>query len=337
MRALRLAARAALLPIVGTAQIARADEPLPPGITIVDGLTIINPKVVLAAPFQLVTYRWKNGSPAVVLPTVDKAMCLLTGVTGKFLGAGERVSLYQQNGRWMLGGTSGQKELAAEATCALKIHFLPAVVNPQAFTSKIYGNHTNGNCGDHIVKTDDDVNTRAYFITGIAGKFRGGGEMVSVFRDGSKSAIKVNGCSGYVDGTLASFGDLTTGKAFFRNKKGERSLLFNGALTTFAATDSGLPSQSFWCSIGLCGLDTRGTLEVFNPTILAPVEEALCGLVTISGKLQGYGEEVKIVQTDFQGSKWWALLVRENGEDAVLNGAARCLSRDQRPLIHFPD
>lgn len=289
----------------------------------------------LAKPLVTTVYHWQVGANPVKGPPASTHICLLTKVAGDFAGAGERVALYIDGGavggpRWILNGTSGQPELMAEATCAAKAQFAPAVGNPSQLVGISYDHHENGNCADHIVQMPDMADKHAFFISGIAGKFRGGGESVTAFRQGVKGAIKVNGCSGYVDGTLLSIGDATVPKVMFRTPSarvpaGSKNINFGASL-------SGPKSTSFLKTLGdmfsfKIGEDLSVDETTPGTTVMVPQDEALCGIVGIVGKLQGYGEEVSVLK---QGG-YWKLHVNEQGEDASIAAVSRCFARDQRP------
>lgn len=281
----------------------------------------IAPEDTLRRPLVFTTYDWKNPSQPVIGPRVETHLCLLTRVSGKFNGAGERVAVFIDSAaaggaRWMINGTSGQAELRGTMTCVARDQFVNGDGLFDGLVAKVYTNHTNGNCAQHVVPMGAPDKNNAFFLSGIAGKFAGGGESVSVISQGGQGTIRVTGCSGYVDGTLMSVGHLSGKPVFYRTQSARLPAGSPGV--DFVLDDAGPESHLF------SGAD----LKVGGPEMaLVPVNEAFCGLTEVRGKLQGYGEEVGV----FPGKQYWGLYVAENGEDAALHGTARCIARDQRP------
>ena len=61
------------------------------------------------------TRRWSQGEPPVRVIREDEGFCALSMVTGEFNGAGESVRVWVgDDGWWYLGGSSNQKQVAAE-------------------------------------------------------------------------------------------------------------------------------------------------------------------------------------------------------------------------------
>ena len=65
------------------------------------------------------TYAWNAGQAAVRMGPLDKCVCFLTSVRGKFAGGGESVRVYADKGFWYLGGSQGGAgaDVRGEAIC----------------------------------------------------------------------------------------------------------------------------------------------------------------------------------------------------------------------------
>lgn len=62
---------------------------------------------------------WQQGMGRIEMSNKRNAACFLTAISGKFAGGGEQVFVDYANGRWTLGGTSGQQGISARGICAL--------------------------------------------------------------------------------------------------------------------------------------------------------------------------------------------------------------------------
>lgn len=62
------------------------------------------------------------------------------------------------------------------------------------------------------------------------------------------------------------------------------------------------------------------------PVNLAPVDKALCGIVMIGGKFQGFGEGVRISPANGN----WTAVVQTIADPGLVTAAFRCIARDQR-------
>lgn len=63
------------------------------------------------------TFAWSQGRPWTWMTKTSDGICTLTGLSGKFAGAGESVEIGEVNGYWVLRGTSMQQGVAATAQC----------------------------------------------------------------------------------------------------------------------------------------------------------------------------------------------------------------------------
>jgi thiol-disulfide isomerase/thioredoxin len=65
---------------------------------------------------KISSYEWKRGGKPVPMLKRDEGFCFLSRITGRFLGAGEQVTVgIGKDDRWFLRGNSGQDQLAATA------------------------------------------------------------------------------------------------------------------------------------------------------------------------------------------------------------------------------
>ena len=64
-------------------------------------------------------FSWSQGTAGVVMAPVATSACGLTAMTGRFEGAGERVSVEAVAGDWRIQGSSNQNAVAGSAVCAL--------------------------------------------------------------------------------------------------------------------------------------------------------------------------------------------------------------------------
>ena len=277
-------------------------------------------------PLQPATTSWKVGEPLKLLDPVATHVCLLTGISGNFAGGGERVVVgidknASGGARWYISGSSGQAELRATATCVAKAKFVPAVLNTSRLASYKLDHHMNGACADHIAASGWGYDKYAHFISEVAGKWRGGGEQLAVVRTGQNlGAIRVNGCSGFVDGAVTALGNFAPGAiARYWTANGNTGTPENA---TFARLSQN--AKSSWLPGG------EPFIAMDNGTPLAPVDQAICGIVYLSGKMQGYGESVDIEQKPVLGKMYWKVRLSNLADGGYLSTAVRCFARDQR-------
>jgi hypothetical protein len=283
---------------------------------------------VLKQPLGAKEYKWAVGQPPQLLDPVQTHICLLTGVSGNFAGAGERVAVGVDNGaaggpRWILSGTSGQAQLRATATCVEKMKFVPGVLSFDKMIAKKLPHHMNGACADHVAADGTGGMRYAHFISEMAGKWRGGGERlaaISLPQGGGVGAILVNGCSGFVDGALTAVATDGINAAKYWTPSGRTATKANATYALMDATDA-----KKWSDYIPGGGDKF--MVVVPGQKLAPVDQAVCGIVSISGKFQGFGEYVDIVP---EGGFWTFKIGNAAPYGGFINAAVRCLARDQR-------
>ncbi len=119
--------------------------------------------------YPSIEYSWTQYSPN---PTYagngPNRICFLTRVTGKFMGAGERVQTYRVGNDWYIGGSSGQNSVGGGARCVDAPAAYP-IVGPldwsQGQGSVGLGSANDWACG----------------LTRVQGKFAGAAESVTSF------------------------------------------------------------------------------------------------------------------------------------------------------------
>ncbi len=279
---------------------------------------------VLKLPLAPSVYTWKVGDAPPLMPTIKTHICVLSGVSGNFNSGEDRVTLeidYGATGgaRWRLSGTSSTPELRGAAICVSKAKFIPAALTGDQMVATPTPHHMNGACAPHIPIVGQNYLKRAYFISQMAGKWRGAGELLAVTMNAGKPAIRVDGCSGFVDGALTAYEDTTVSMVKYRANT-ERTT--NTGKATFVLGQA----------------NPGGNLFAGDPFFvtgsdrwLVPMDEAVCGFVSITGKFQGYGESADIVGAkNPDGRLWWKLQLGNQALGGVVNAAIRCYARDQR-------
>ncbi|QDE91485.1 hypothetical protein BHS06_22295 [Myxococcus xanthus] len=112
------------------------------------------------------TYTWSQGNIATPMGTTVNRTCYLMRVGGDFEGGGERVDIFQTGSSWYLGGNSSQTGINGAAGCINVADTGTEYTWTQSSSYPTYlGSSTNRVC----------------YLTGVAGKFHGGGEWVHVY------------------------------------------------------------------------------------------------------------------------------------------------------------
>ena len=118
-------------------------------------------------------YTWQQGLQPSFMESEANSICYLTGVSGKFRGAGESVKIERLNGYYYLNGSSHQEGIQAWAMC---------IENQESGT--LGADYTwNQMMQLPIIMKDSRSNT--CYLTGLSGKFMGGGEMVEITNSGN--------------------------------------------------------------------------------------------------------------------------------------------------------
>lgn len=288
-------------------------------------------KFVLTQPLQPQTFSWQVGAPPTLLPKVETHICLLTEVSGKFQGAGERVQLLVDKGasggaRYILRGDGASGYVRAVATCAGREKFVPIADKQGTAIVKQWPERVFNTCdpGQQLVEKGGHPK-HAIFLSTIGGKLNGGGEALVAAPVKNDERLNGWGCSGMVIGGMTSHGDAIWPMVRYRTQS-SRTIDANAATFTLGATTE----YRGWYSRTFAGEVLGG----YDWAWLVPVDEALCGLTMISGKFQGYGEVVRIrAQQNSDGRMWWVLGVTNETNGSIVSAGARCIARDQRGTL----
>lgn len=288
-------------------------------------------KWVLTQPLQPQTFAWEVGDPPTLLPKIETHICLLTEVSGKFQGAGERVQLLVDKGasggaRYVLRGDSSSGQTRATAICAGREKFVPIADKQGTAIVKHWPERVFSTCdaGQQLVQKGGHPK-HAIFLSTIGGKLNGGGEALVATPVKNDERLNGWGCSGMVIGGMTSHGDAIWPMVRYRTQS-SRTIDANAATFTLGATTE----YRGWFSRTLGG----EMLGDYGSAWLVPVDEALCGLTMISGKFQGYGEAVQIrAKQNSDGRMWWHMTVNNQTNGSIVSGGARCIARDQRGTL----
>jgi hypothetical protein len=274
------------------------------------GLSAASPPAV---PFFEGPFFWSQGQPMKFLRSGNDFVCVLTRVSGKFQGSGERVQLSLEQSGWHLGGSSLQHGVGGASYCFRKDQFVS-----QGTARWNSGNmsriaNSGSQCATGVAETW--FGDAATFVSGISGNLAGGGEQVSITQASSgftPSVLTVKSCQPYVAGFANSFfvGSPNSGKiAQFWGPNGIGSAAAAGEYTVKATSLNQNPVT---------------TVQ------MAPVAEAMCYLTRVGGKFRGGGEWVEISpQTNAQGVAVWTLRAGSGQADGVW-GSSRCYRRVQQ-------
>jgi hypothetical protein len=287
--------------------------------------------VALNMPLNPTTFSWAMGIGDVMMEPTKTHICLVTEITGNFAGAEHvymRIKKDAPGGpRYIIGGSGGQKELKISATCARNDRFTPGMFSDKnvGYVELPLGIDTGCGPVQYAGMAQDNA---GLFVREMAGKFRGGGEAVDmgVHANGT-IGMRVSACSGWAGGAI---GGVTFGNPLSKTPASEGfggTIKYYGkngptaqhALSTWLKTDKGPIGTSIFG-----GGDKFTTAGEDNKLI--PANKALCGIVMISGKFQGFGEHVRVYIRD----GYWQFDVQSLAEDSPVFGAVRCIARDQR-------
>ncbi len=274
----------------------------------------------LKMPMQPSVYQWEAGQGTVQLQPAATHLCVLTGVSGNFRGAGERVELNMDMAaaggpRYVLRGSSGQGQLRAHAVCVRKDRFTPAIT---ADNSRImhsaqplmihFGCST---ARKAFTKLGPDY---GYFVREFGGKFDGLGDFVRT----SGNSLYVSACAGYAAGSASAIHMIESGPVKYLGPTGRTT---DDRVARFYATlDNPAPGKANITPVSLATPDR----------MLVPVSQALCGLAEVGGRFNGYGEAAEIVMTTFNGELYWKAQISNGLAGSGVTMAVRCIARDQR-------
>lgn len=135
-------------------------------------------KPLFCNPMLADFFTWSSGAPPTLMGRAENRACYLTGMSGAFQGAGDRIHamIDPATNNWVLTGTAESgHSLRAQARC---------------FTTEALGAEGTWTQGDAPVQIG--VQEDACFITGVGGHFEGAGERVTI----SETFNQGNGASG---------------------------------------------------------------------------------------------------------------------------------------------
>jgi hypothetical protein len=269
----------------------------------------------------------------VLMEPTKTHICLVTEIAGNFAGAEHvymRIKKDAPGGpRYILGGSGGQKELKVSATCARKDRFTPGMFSDTnvGYVELPLGIDTG--CGP-VQYAGMGQDNAGLFVREMAGKFRGGGEAVDMGVHGNgTTGMRVSACSGWAGGAI---GGVTFGNPLSKTPASEG---FGGAFKYYGRNGRTVQHEpATWRAKSYMGGGAGWLFELIDGDYfgygaddpLVPVDKALCGLVMIGGKFQGFGEAVRIYQKNGN----WHVYASTQAANGVLNAAVRCIARDQR-------
>jgi len=258
-----------------------------------------------------------NGTAANGIASADAAYCFLNRVSGDFAGAAEGVRLTNAGGKWSLTGQAQSNGVSAQAVCVPKYSFAMKDDKKPSLIAAVSNNAWNTGCEVQSAPTGAGAG-KAFFISGLKGGWDGGGEGLAV----SAASFHVRGCSGGAGGFVSSYVLRPDGGAVrYWTPSGPTTNADVATLSLQVET----PAAPGWWDAFMSGPATSGAGPP-PPRQLAPVNEAVCGLVGVSGKFRGSGEFVEVLP---QGGHW-VLRIGNLQDNGFVNAAARCVLREQR-------
>jgi hypothetical protein len=248
-----------------------------------------------SGPYSLEQTLWDMKIP---LDLASTHICVLTRVSGKFQGGGEKVRVYiGDDQRWYLEvDNHSDQGVAGTAYCFWKDGF--RADGPDRLTSPLFESREN-----HAVRTwGGDAAT---FIAGVNGHLRGGGEHARIVQSDQvlgPSELRLGSAAGFLKAWAYSF--------------------FAGA------HGSGQRGTAKFFQ-GEFKLDH---VNIVSPQYvgMAPIEDAMCYFTLLKGRFNGFGEWAEIAPAvNANGVAIWRLGAQAEGNSEVFT-AARCYLRDQR-------
>lgn len=286
-------------------------------------------KWMLTQPLQPSAFMWQAGAPPTLLPKVETHICLLTEVSGKFNGGGEKVQLAIDSGaaggaRYVLRGESGSGATRAVAACAQRQKFVPIADKPGTGVAIEQPLRVFSACQSEAQVFKGTYPYRGAFLSTVSGNLRGGGEALTADAAGGNNLLQRGiGCSGFVAGAVTIHGDTFWPNLRYRTQTSRTTSVKTATFVNSLTQPSSSALADFF---GGAQFTSSGT-----PMWLVPVDEALCGLTMISGKFDGYGEAAQIAAVkNSDGRMWWQLTVGNQTNGGYVGAAARCIARDQR-------
>lgn len=282
-------------------------------------------KIIDAAlkyPLQPQMFQWTLGQPAQQLPSAATHICLLTGVSGDFGASVDMVQLTLEMAapggpRYVLSGTNYHTALRANATCVKKDRFTPGMLDAKNVTQAVQPMKSNTTCNNARFAIEAKGPEYTHFIRAISGAFDGANEHVQTMTYPASGSTFIKACSGWVGGAASAVHMIGSGQIKYYGPNGRTTVakdaVFNSWSEKFPNWQTSQPSST-WVS---------------GAYYLAPVDQAMCGIVTISGRMKSAGEAVEVVIVKRDGALWWAAQV-SNANVGIVAMSTRCIARDQR-------
>jgi hypothetical protein len=251
-------------------------------------------------------FRWTAPQARFAIRELSTYLCVLTRVSGAFAGGGESVVLSHDNDFWYIGGSSSPSFVSAEVYCFRR----SGLTNPAgaSYVSDIFGTSSPGypfNRCLGAVSTPTWGGDSAFALTGLSGKFEGGGERIKAIQapDLGASQLSAETCTTQ---PITAFG-----YAFFFQP---------GIPATFEGPSGERGDASAIPQISAVGNNSYA--------VLAPVGQSFCYFTEIAGAFHGAGEAVQIRPERIGAVDYWVL--RTASQAGYIAASARCVSRDQR-------
>lgn len=229
-------------------------------------------------------------------------VCVLTRVSGKFQGGGEKVRVHiEDDDRWYLEvDNHSHQGVAGTAYCFWKGGFMAD--GPDRLISPIFEAREK-----HTVKTGNG--DAATMLAGVNGHLRGGGEHARIVQADhvlGQSELRVGSAAGFLKAWAYSF----FAGAQNSNQRGPAKFF------------QGVQGEEF-------KLDH---VNIVSPrwVDMALTRDAMCYFTRLQGRFNGMGEWAEIVPfIDSEGDERWRLRAQAQGDSEVF-AAARCYLKDQR-------
>lgn len=281
-------------------------------------------------PFQISEFQWSAGQSPVLLPSSDTHVCMLTGITGKFAGEGELVELATTKVPgaaapiYVLRGRSGQAQLRAFATCVQKKQMTsPGFFGALAISDNMAA--TALECPAYTYNTSGGYTKSAIpFIAAVGGALRGRGEEIIADAAAGKGAVTLRACSGWVTGGARTYLSPLGKPIFFRTTYGSTTNLATSLYKLDHIHNAAFGDQHYVTAFSPDGKEVAAA-----DGWLLPVDDAICGLVELQGKFNGYGERAQVRPALRAGVNWWRLESTTASEDGYIHANVRCIARDQ--------
>ncbi|MEO8906345.1 MAG: hypothetical protein ABI488_27280 [Polyangiaceae bacterium] len=250
-------------------------------------------------------FTWTQGQSLAAIRPYSTHLCVMTRITGNFGGLGESFSLWHDADFWYTEGTSQQSGLGAEVYCFRRSGLPGGTSNVSKYYSAQSEGYKYKRCFGPVVNSDVWGFDAALALTGMSGKFEGGGERVRTIQATSSangSSVTAETCNDApVMANAYAFTFTKNAKVKFEGPGGE------------VGTATQIREISITGSNGYA--------------VLAPVGQSFCYFTSISGAFHGAGEFAQIRPERIGSLDYWVL--RGGSLAGGVNLSARCVARNQ--------